>query len=137
MDSDSVSQNSTSEEDPAILSEVADGLLPIMDGLITDMKVVETKVNIIQEEMFKRSVQPLPGLMRTLWTAFNLPPSMEFDALLQRIFQSAERLDKNTRIIHFSDETAPLFGKSYMPLFELVDILIDGLQFTTGKCEDK
>jgi hypothetical protein len=32
-------------------------------------------------------------------------------------------------MIHFTDEMAPLFGKSYMTLFELVDIMIDSLEF--------
>lgn len=129
MNSDSASQYSS--EDPTTIEETAAALLPIMDGLITDMKVIGVKVDALEEDLFKRSVRPLPGVMRTIWSSLNLPPAMEFDALLERLFLSSERMDTVTRTIHFTDEYAPIFGKSYMSLYEFVDILIDGLDFGT------
>ena len=130
MESESVS--SYEVDDPVMIEDTADELLELIDDVAIDMATIETKVEILQEEIFKRSVSPLPGVMRTFWNKLNLPPAVEFDALLERVFQSAERLDTQRRVIHFTDEFAPIFGKSSMGLYELVDILIDSLRFSNG-----
>jgi hypothetical protein len=134
-DTGSVSASATSSEemDPTLIEEAADELLGLMDGVVADMALIETKVETVQEEIFKRPVSPLPGVMRTFWNKLNLPPAMEFDEVLERVFQSAERLDTQQRVIHFTDEFAPIFGKSSMGLYELVDILIDSLKFSNGR----
>jgi hypothetical protein len=130
MDLDYISESdSASSEDPVQITESADALLPLMNSVISDMEVIETKVHSLQEDIYTQKVRPAPGLMRTVWTALDLPAEIEFDALLKRIFNSAERLDTATRTIHFTDDFAPIFGKSYMSLYELVDILIDSLEF--------
>jgi len=124
---------SSEDLDPTVIDETADELLGLMDGVVRDMALIETKIETVQEEIFKRPVSPLPGVMRTFWNKLNLPEAMEFDAVLERVFQSAERLDTQQRIIHFTDEFAPIFGKSSMGLYELVDILIDSLKFSNGR----
>ena len=129
---DSDSEYLSSYEDAAQITETADALVPIMDGLVSDMGLIETKVHTLQEDLYKRRVRPLPGLMRTVWTLLDLPSEMEFDALLKRLFSSAERLDAAARTIHFTDELAPIFGKSYMSLYELVDILIETVEFAAA-----
>ena len=131
----STASSATSAEnlDPVLIDDTADELLGLMDGVVSDMALIETKIETVQEEIFKRPVSPLPGVMRTFWNKLNLPAAMEFDALLERVFQSAERLDTQQRVIHFTDEFAPIFGKSSMDLYELVDILIDSLRFSNGR----
>jgi len=132
---ESTASSATSAEnlDPVLIDDTADELLGLMDGVVSDMALIETKIETVQEEIFKRPVSPLPGVMRTFWNKLNLPAAMEFDALLERVFQSAERLDTQQRVIHFTDEFAPIFGKSSMGLYELVDILIDSLRFSNGR----
>lgn len=129
----SVTASSAENLDPVLIDDTADELLGLMDGVVSDMALIETKIETVQEEIFKRPVSPLPGVMRTFWNKLNLPAAMEFDALLERVFQSAERLDTQQRVIHFTDEFAPIFGKSSMDLYELVDILIDSLRFSNGR----
>ena len=131
----STASSATSAEnlDPVLIDDTADELLGLMDGVVSDMALIETKIETVQEEIFKRPVSPLPGVMRTFWNKLNLPAAMEFDALLERVFQSAERLDTQQRVIHFTDEFAPIFGKSSMDLYELMDILIDSLRFSNGR----
>ena len=131
-DSDYLSPSDSSSEDPAQITETADALGPMMDSLVNDMGLIETKVHSLQEDLYKQRVRPLPGLMRTVWTALDLPAEMEFDTLLKCLFSSAERLDTASRTIHFTDELAPIFGKSYMSLYELVDILIDTVEFAVA-----
>jgi hypothetical protein len=127
MDSDSVSQ--ISSEDPTTIEETAAALMPMMDGLIRDMRIIETKVDASKEDMYKQVVRPLPGVMRNVWTILDLPPTMEFDALLERIFASAERLEAASRTMYFPDKMALIFGKSQVVLYELIDTLVDGLEF--------
>jgi len=131
-DSEYLSPSDSDLEDPAQIAETAAALGPMMDGLVSDMGIIETKVHSLQEDLYKQRVRPLPGLMRTVWTALDLPSEMEFDALLKRLFSSAERLDTAARTIHFTDELAPIFGKSYMSLYELVDILIETVEFAAA-----
>ena len=121
--------SSSSDENPVILEETATRLLSIMDGVVTDFGLVEMKIEAAYLEVFKQDVRPFRGVMFGLWRQLSLPPFTPFNALLQRILQTAERLDRPKRMIHFTDEMAPLFGKSYMTLFELVDIMIDSLEF--------
>lgn len=120
---------SSSDEDPVILEETATRLLSIMDGVVTDFDRVETKVAAAYLDVFKQDVRPFRGVMFGLWRHLSLPPLIPFNVLLERILQTAERLDRPKREIHFTDGMAPLFGKSYMTLFELVDIMIDSLEF--------
>ena len=127
MDSDSASQSSS--EDPTTIEETAAALTPIMDGLIRDMRIIETKVLASKDDLFKQVVRPLPGTMRTIWTILSLPATMEFDALLERIFTAAERLDTASRTMYFPDNIALIFGKSQVVLYELIDTLVDGLEF--------
>lgn len=127
MDSDSVSQ--ISAEDPTTIEETAAALMPIMDDLIADMRIIETKIGAAQEDMYKQVVRPLPGIMRNIWTILDLPATMEFDALLERIFAAADRLEPASRTMYFPDRIALIFGKSQLVLYELIDILVDGLEF--------
>ena len=127
MDSDSVSQ--ISAEDPTTIEETAAALMPMMDDLIADMRIIETKVVASKEDLYKQLVRPLPGVMRNIWTILDLPPTMEFHALLERIFAAADRLDTASRTMYFPDSIALIFGKSQVVLFELIDILVDGLEF--------
>ena len=121
--------SSSSDEDPNSMEDTATRLLSVVDGVVVDFDLVQMKVAAAYLDIFKQNVQPLRGVMCGVWTKMSLPPRIPFNALLERIFQTAERLDRKTRTIYFSDEFAPLFGKSYMTLFELVGIMIDSLEF--------
>ena len=124
MDSDS-----SDHEDPVMIEENAAQLVSVMDGVVTDFDLVQTKVATAYLDIFKQDVRPLRGVMLGLWPKLSLPPSTPFSTVLDRVLKTAQHLDRPKREIHFTDEFAPLFGKSYMTLFELVDIMIDSLEF--------
>lgn len=111
------------------MEENAERLVSLMDGVVTDFGLVQMKVDAASLDVFKQSVQPLRGVMHGVWDKLSLGPSAPFNLVLERIFQTAQHLDRPKREVHFTDEFAPLFGKSYMSLFELVDIMIESLEF--------
>lgn len=121
--------SSSGEEDPISMEENASRLVSLMDGVVTDFGLIETKVDAASLDIFKQSVQPLRGVMHGVWGKLSLGPTAPFNLVLERVFQTAQHLDRPKREVHFTDEFAPLFGKSYMTLFELVDIMIDSLEF--------
>ena len=121
--------SSSTDDEPISIEETATRLLSVMDGVVVDFDLVQMKVAAAYLDIFKQDVQPFRGVMHSIWTKMALPRRIPFNVLLERIFQTAERLDRKTRTIYFSDEFAPLFGKSYMTLFELVGIMIDSLEF--------
>ena len=121
--------NSSGDEDPVSIEENASRLVSLMDGVVTDFGLVQTKVDAASLDIFKQSVQPLRGVMHGVWGKLSLGPTAPFNLVLERVFQTAQHLDRSKREVHFTDEFAPLFGKSYMSLFELVDIMIDSLEF--------
>jgi hypothetical protein len=124
--------SSSEEEDPVCMEEKGVRLLSVMDGVVTDFGLVATKVDAAYLDIFKQDVQPFCGVAHGVWDKLGLPPVVPFNAVLERIFQTAQHLDRPKRVVHFTDEFAPLFGKSYMTLFELVGILIDSLEFVQG-----
>ena len=126
--------SSSGEEDPVSMEENAERLVSLMDGVVTDFGLIETKVDAAFLDIFKQSVQPLRGVMHGVWGKLSLGPTAPFNLVLERIFQTAQHLDRPKREVHFTDEFAPLFGKSYMTLFELVDIMIDSLEFVPAMC---
>lgn len=126
MDSDS-----SDYEDPVMIEENVERLVSVMDGVVTDFDLVQTKVAAAYLDIFKQDVRPLRGVMFGVWPQLSLPPIAPFNLILERILKTAQHLDRPKREIHFTDEFAPLFGKSYMTLFELVDIMIDSLEFIT------
>ena len=123
--------NSSGDEDPVMIEENVERLVSVMDGVVTDFDLIQTKVAAAYLDIFKQDVRPLRGLMFGLWPHLSLPPIAPFNLILERILKTAQHLDRPKREIHFTDEFAPLFGKSYMTLFELVDIMIDSLEFIT------
>jgi hypothetical protein len=121
--------SSSGEEDPNSMEENTSRLVSLMDGVVTDFGLVQTKVGVASLDIFKQSVQPLRGVMHGVWGKLSLGPTAPFNLVLERLFQTAQYLDRPKRVVHFTDEFALLFGKSYMSLFELVGILIDSLEF--------
>ena len=121
--------NSSGDEDPVMIEENVERLVSVMDGVVTDFDLVQTKVAAAYLDIFKQDVRPLRGVMFGIWDKLSLGPTAPFNVVLERIFQTAQHLDRSKREIHFADDFAPLFGKSYMTLFELVDIMIDSLEF--------
>jgi hypothetical protein len=128
---DRMDSDSSDYEDPVMMEENAERLVSVIDGVVTDFDLVQTKVAAAYLDIFKQDVRPLRGVMFGIWDKLSLSPAAPFNAVLERIFQTAQHLDRSKREIHFADEFAPLFGKSYMSLFELVDIMIDSLEFVT------
>ena len=126
---DNTMESSSEDENTVSMEETATRLLSLVNGVVTDFGLVQTKVAAAHLDIFKQDVRPLRGVMLGFWDKMSLPPVIPFNALLERIYETAKRLDIPKREIHFSDEIAPLFGKSYMTLFELVDIIIDSLEF--------
>jgi hypothetical protein len=121
----------SSDEDPLMIEENTARLVSVMDGVVTDFDLIQTKVAAAHLDIFKQNVRPLRGVMFGIWDKMSLGTAIPFNILLEHILHAAQHLDRPKREIHFTDEFAPLFGKSYMTLFELVDIMIDSLEFVT------
>jgi hypothetical protein len=121
----------SSDEDPHMIEENTARLVSVMDGVVTDFDLIQTKVAAAHLDIFKQNVRPLRGVMFGIWDKMSLGTAIPFNILLEHILHAAQHLDRPKREIHFTDEFAPLFGKSYMTLFELVDIMIDSLEFVT------
>jgi hypothetical protein len=124
--------SSDEEQESITLSENADALLSIMDGITNDMEIIEKKIEVICGEVYRQGVRSRSSPMNAVWDLYKFPTVIEFDFLLERLFQSAERLDVPARIVHFTDELALLFGRSSMSLFEFTNLLIDSLDFDSG-----
>ena len=124
--------SSDEEQDPLMLDENADALVSLMDGIVRDIPIVEKKVVVASHEIHGQSVRPRTSPMKAVWDLLKLPATMDFDALLERLFLSAERLEVPARTIHFGDDLALVFGRSSMSLFEITEFLIDSLDFDSA-----
>ena len=123
---------SDEEQDPITLDENADALISLMDGIVDDLPLVEKKLTVVCDEIYGHTVRPRASPMSAVWELLKLPDTMDYDALLERLFLSAERLDVPARTIHFGDDLALLFGRSSMTLFEITELLIDSLEFRSA-----
>lgn len=123
---------SEEEQDPITLDENADALISLMDGIVDDLPLVEKKLTVVCDEIYGHTVRPRASPMSAVWELLKLPATMDYDALLERLFLSAERLDVPARTIHFGDDLALLFGRSSMTLFEITELLIDSLEFRSA-----
>lgn len=126
------SMTSEEEQDPITLDENADALISLMDGIVDDLPLVEKKLTVVCDEIYGHTVRPRASPMSAVWELLKLPATMDYDALLERLFLSAERLDVPARTIHFGDDLALLFGRSSMTLFEITELLIDSLEFRSA-----
>jgi hypothetical protein len=125
------SMSSEEEQDPIMLDENADALLSLMDGIVDDIPLVEKKLAVVCDEIYGHTVRPRASPMSAVWELLKLPATMHYDALLERLFLSAERLDVPARTIHFGNDLALLFGRSSLTLFEFTELLIDSLEFSS------
>ena len=125
MNSDDSDQDSPIQS----LTEMANGLLPLMNSLETDMAAISAKMADKPVTWLQAPVVPLTDSLQGVWKRYDIPEKSSVHSLLNMVFENAKSVELGSRTIHFSEEDAVSFSRPSMTIYELLHLVIDSVDF--------